>query len=41
VRGLRADLIIIDDPILDKAAAESEASRAILSDYYHSGLISH
>jgi predicted phage terminase large subunit-like protein len=40
VRGLRADLIILDDPITDKAAAESEASRTTLSNYYHSDLMS-
>jgi hypothetical protein len=37
---LRADLIILDDPITDKAAAESEASRTTLSNYYHSDLMS-
>jgi predicted phage terminase large subunit-like protein len=40
VRGFRADVIVIDDPIKDREAAESETSRESLWEYYHSDLTS-
>jgi predicted phage terminase large subunit-like protein len=38
VRGLRADVIILDDPIKDREAAESEQQRAVLWEFFHSDL---
>jgi hypothetical protein len=40
VRGFRADVIIIDDPIKDREAAESATARSNLWEYYHSDLLS-
>jgi hypothetical protein len=40
VRGFRADVIIIDDPINDREAAESETTRVNLWEYFHSDLAS-
>jgi hypothetical protein len=40
VRGFRADLIVIDDPVKDREAADSETARANLWEYYHSDLLS-
>jgi predicted phage terminase large subunit-like protein len=40
VRGFRADVIVIDDPIKDREAAESEVSRSSLWEYHHSDLMS-
>jgi predicted phage terminase large subunit-like protein len=40
IRGFRADVIVIDDPIKDREAAESMTARSNLWEYYHSDLLS-
>ena len=40
IRGYRADLVIVDDPIgIARAEAESEISRSALWEYFHSDLL--
>jgi predicted phage terminase large subunit-like protein len=39
VRGRRADLILVDDPLRSRAEAESETSRNSLWEFFHSDLL--
>jgi predicted phage terminase large subunit-like protein len=39
IRGRRADIILVDDPIRSRAEAESETSRNSLWEFFHSDLV--